>query len=87
MSRNLDIVTFDALFAKYRRDAHSERDKVARFERLMRGYLLTEPVYRDTFSHVWLWSDFFARGEFGGRDIGIDIVAQTYTGQLLGHTV
>ena len=75
------MLTFDDLLAKYRSEAFHKSDQGTRFERLMRGFLLTEPVYRDTFKRVWLWSDFFAKGEFGGHDIGIDIVAETYTGQ------
>lgn len=56
----------------------SERDKGARFERLMKAYLQSEPKYTTILKTVWLWEEFPYRNEFGGKDLGIDIVALTY---------
>ncbi|MHB8132047.1 MAG: restriction endonuclease, partial [Mobilitalea sp.] len=68
---------FQTILEKYRRFSFSERDKGVRFERLMQAYLQTEPIYAGRFKHVWMWEEFPYRKEFGGKDIGIDLVAQT----------
>jgi len=73
-------VTFQSILDRFRRESSSERDKGARFERLMRDYLLTEPHYAGLFKTVWLWSDFPYRAALGGQDTGIDIVALTAQG-------
>jgi len=73
-------VTFNDILMKYRAGSFSERDKGARFERLMRAYLLTDPKYTSTLKNIWLWEDFFAREELGGADTGIDLVAETFDG-------
>jgi len=74
------IVSFNDLLDKYRKDPLSEHDKGAKFERLMQAYLQTDPKYAGLFKHAWLWSEFFGRGDFGGNDIGIDLVAETMQG-------
>ena len=73
---NLDII-----LSKYRAISFSEHDKGARFERLMRAYLLTDPKYTAQLQHVWLWEDFFAREQLGSVDSGIDLVAETISGE------
>lgn len=73
-------MNFIKVLEKYRTNAFSERDKGNRFERLIRAYLLTEPIYKTTIETVWLWKDFPYRDDFGGKDIGIDLVAKTYDG-------
>ena len=50
----LSVVTIDELLEKYRSAEISERDKGTKFERLMKNFLLTNPVYRGKFSNVWL---------------------------------
>ena len=71
---------FARILDKYREESLSERDKGNRFELLMLRYLKTDPVFANTLSEVWLWNDFFAKGEFGGKDVGIDLVAETFDG-------
>lgn len=44
------VVTVDELLEKYRSAEMPERDKGAKFERLMKNFLLTNPVYRGKFS-------------------------------------
>ncbi len=73
---------FVQILDKYREEALSERDKGNRFELLMLRYLKTDPVYASTLANVWLWNDFFAKGEFGGKDVGIDLVAETFGGNF-----
>lgn len=71
---------FNEVLKKYRSEAYSERDKGTRFERLMQAYLKTDPLYADRFQTVWLWDDFPYKSDFGGKDVGIDLVAQTESG-------
>ncbi len=71
---------FQTILEKYRHFSFSERDKGARFERLMQAYLQTEPIYAGRFKHVWMWEEFPYRKDFGGKDTGIDLVAQTQDG-------
>lgn len=54
--------------------ALSETDKGAKFERLMKAFLTTDPAYADQFKDVWLWQEWPGRG--GKHDTGIDLVAQ-----------
>ena len=70
-------MTFHDLLDRYRKLAFSERDKGARFERLIQAFLQTDPLYAEMFQHVWLWNDFPYRQQFSGKDTGIDLVAQT----------
>ena len=56
--------------------ATSQAEKGRLFERLMKTYLTQDPLYRDRFANVWLWSEWVAsRSDFSGGDIGIDLVA------------
>ncbi len=73
-------MTFNDILEKYRKLSFSERDKGNRFERLMQAYLLTDPKYANRFIKVWLWKDFPGKGDFGGGDTGIDLVALTIEG-------
>ncbi|GAA3278274.1 DEAD/DEAH box helicase [Nesterenkonia halobia] len=57
------------------------RDRGDKFERLIRSYLTTDPVWSDEFSEVWLWSEYPDRGN--RRDNGVDLVAKSrFTGEL-----
>lgn len=71
---------FNSILEKYRKISFSERDKGDRFERLIQGYLQTEPLYASKFKNVWMWNDFPAKNDFGGKDTGIDLIAQTFEG-------
>ncbi|HUD06953.1 MAG TPA: type ISP restriction/modification enzyme [Candidatus Saccharimonadales bacterium] len=74
-------MTFNEILHKYRDISSSERDKGDRFERLMQSYLLTEPLYRNKFTKVWMWNDFPGRKDLGSKDTGIDLVAKTFDGE------
>ncbi|MDH1274159.1 type ISP restriction/modification enzyme [Stenotrophomonas sp. GD03937] len=54
--------------------ATDHRDKGGKFERLIRAYLTTDPLYVSRYSDVWLWTDWPDRG--GKADTGIDLVAK-----------
>lgn len=75
------MTTFIKIIDKFRREAWSERDKGFRFERLMQAYLKTTSLYAGRFEEVWLWSEFPCHDQFGGKDIGIDLVAKTFSGE------
>lgn len=45
----------------------------------MQLWLKTDPRYNDL-RYVWLWEEFPGRKDFGGSDIGIDLVAKTEQG-------
>lgn len=59
----------------------NERFKGARFEVLIKYWLQTDPRYCDQLTDVWLWEDFPSRKDFGGKDLGIDLVARTEMGE------
>jgi len=71
---------FSKILSKYRDISYSERDKGNRFERLIQAYFYTDPKYTHL-AKVWLWNEFPYRKDFGGHDIGIDLVAQTTEGE------
>jgi predicted helicase len=66
-------MSFKNILEKYWKYSFSERDKGARFERLMQAYLQTDPQYANKFKNIWLWNEFFAKGDLGGNDTGIDL--------------
>ncbi len=74
--------SFTRILDKYRDESISQRDKGNKFELLMQRYLKTDPIYANTLSEVWLWNDFFAKDQFGGKDVGIDLVAETTGGSF-----
>lgn len=73
---------FSWILDKYRTESLSEKDKGNKFELLMLRYLKTDPTYAGMFENVWLWNDFFAKDQFGGKDVGIDLVAETVDGNF-----
>lgn len=54
--------------------ATDHRDKGDKFERLIKAYLSTDPLYVARFSDVWLWNEWPERK--GKADTGIDLVAR-----------
>ena len=74
------MLPFHKVLNKYRQESFSERDKGNRFERLIQAYLKTDPRYTSMLSEVWLWNEFPFSSEFGGKDLGIDLVAKTADG-------
>lgn len=75
------MTTFTKIINKFRHEAWSERDKGFRFERLMQAYLKTTALYEGRFEEVWLWTEFPYHDQFGGKDVGIDLVAITFSGE------
>ena len=76
-------MTIDELLESYRDVfALTEAEKGAKFERLMKNFLLTYPVWRNKISRVWRWREFPFRDQLGGVDLGIDLVAETFNGEF-----
>ena len=64
-----------------RSNAGSEFEKGRLFERLMKAYLRQDPLYRERFSTVWLWSEWAeTKSGFTANDTGVDLVAQERDG-------
>lgn len=74
------VMTFNEILHKFRSESFTEHDKGTQFERLMRLWLLSDPRYSNL-TDVWLWEDFPSRGDLGGRDTGIDLVARADNGE------
>ncbi len=53
-----------------------ERDKGDLFERLTKRWLEVDPVYRDFFDRVWMYSEWAEESGLGKNDVGIDLVAR-----------
>lgn len=75
-------MTIDSLLEDYQIFAMTDVEKGERFERLMRNFLLTYPVWRGIVADVWRWKDFPYRNELGGKDLGIDLVVKTVGGDF-----
>ncbi|MDM4772408.1 DEAD/DEAH box helicase family protein [Solimonas sp. SE-A11] len=78
----------NTLLDSFRHSAASEREKGNYFERLVKAYLINEPFYADLYGgRVWLWEEWRAQaakrglGDVGA-DAGIDLVAETSSGEL-----
>ncbi len=68
---------FQRVLDHIRSIAGTEAEKGRLFERLMKAYFEQDPLYRDRFSHVWLWPEWAAaRPDFDGGDTGVDLVAE-----------
>ncbi len=73
-------MTFIDVLKNIRKKAFSQHDKGHRFEKLMKAYLQTDPLYANKLKKIWLWSDFPFKKDFSGKDTGIDLVAKTNEG-------
>ena len=73
--------TLSDILEEFRQLNISKRGLGNQFERLIAGYLKTDPLYTVRFSDVWLWSEWPNRPNRG--DTGIDLVAKDrFTGEL-----
>ena len=72
---------FQRMLDHIRSIADSESEKGRLFERLMKTYFIKDPLYKERFSEVWLWSEWAdLRPDFEGTDTGIDLVAEERQG-------
>ena len=77
---------FQDILKAFREQSITEKEKGGKFEQLMKGYLLTSPIYASTLKKVWLWNEFPYKSQFGGKDLGIDLVALSYVGGYIGES-
>lgn len=56
-----------------------EKARGLQFEKYCKWFLENEPYYKQTFKAVWLWKNWPERR---GRDKGIDLIAQTWSGEI-----
>lgn len=71
-----NTTTIYSILAAMRLAAATERDKGARFEKLICRWLTADPVYAALFDKAWLWADFANEAGIAAADMGIDIVAR-----------
>lgn len=62
------------ILTEIRQKSLTEKEKGTDFERLMKLWFLTGPRYANL-QQVWLWEEFPARKDFGGKDLGFSLVA------------
>lgn len=75
------MTTIHDLLDEYAATAPDTRTKGFYFERLIREFLATDPVYAAKYDEVWLWQNW--PGRAGKADTGIDLVArERYTGEF-----
>lgn len=73
---------FRDILNTFRKGSFSKREQGTKFELLMLRWLKTCSLYKDTFSQVWMFSDFPSKADLGGVDTGIDLIAKTYQGDF-----
>lgn len=71
------MTVLNNLLQQYRHQATDTRNLGDKFERLIANVLVTDLLYANEYSDVWLWNEWQHRS---GADVGIDLVAKTKTG-------
>jgi predicted helicase len=67
------MTALNSLLQQFRQSATDNRNLGDKFERLIANVLVTDPLYAEKYSDVWLWSEWQDRS---GADVGIDLVAK-----------
>lgn len=71
------MTALEQLLDQYRQVSQTEREKGTYFEELARAYFRNEPIYRDLYADVQLYSDWAKANGKDAKDVGIDLVATT----------
>ena len=72
---------FQRVLDQIRATAGSESRKGRLFERLMATFFAQDPLYRERFKDIRLWSDWASeRSGFNRKDLGVDLVAEERSG-------
>ncbi|MGE0999812.1 type ISP restriction/modification enzyme [Bacillus sp. Gnz1/3] len=74
---------FDTLIQQIDRISDNQRLRGTYFEYLVKAYLKNEPTYKNEFNNVWMLNEVPAEFNIPKVDIGVDLVAQKHTGQLV----
>lgn len=79
MNRPSKIENIHDLLNQFREMAENNRDLGTKFELLMKSYFEIDPIYKDKFKKVSMWSDWdYAENS----DNGIDLVAEGHDGEF-----
>lgn len=73
-------LTANQVHAELRSLADSSFTQGKLFERVMVKYFMQAPLYREKLKNVQLWEDWAHEHGIDGRDVGIDLVADTHDG-------
>lgn len=76
-------MSFDYLVQQINNLADTQRDRGTYFEYLARAYFQNEPTYRNEFRNVWVLADVPVEYGIPKSDIGVDLVAEKHTGELV----
>lgn len=76
-------MTFDNLVHQINELAETQRDRGTYFEYLARAYLQNEPTYQNEFKNVWMLAEVPEKFGIPKVDLGVDLVAEKYTGELV----
>lgn len=76
------MATFDQLVEQIDGNLDKQRDRGTAFEKMVVAYLKNEPAYKQKFSDVWMLSEVPEKYGIPKRDLGVDIVARDYAGNL-----
>lgn len=76
-------MSFDSLVQQINELAETQRDRGTYFEYLARAYFQNEPTYQNEFKNIWMLADVPEEHGIPKTDIGVDLVAETFTGELV----
>lgn len=80
-SENASVSALQILLDRYREASLTNREHGTYFEELTVRYLTNEPAYRDLYREVLTYADWAAKQGIDKRDVGIDLVAETRSGE------
>ena len=75
--------SFISLINEIDNEIHTQRDRGTMFEHLVQAYLKNEPTYKNEFQNVWMLSEVPEEMGIPKIDLGVDLIAQKYTGELV----
>lgn len=76
------MATFDQLVKQVDDNLDKQRDRGTAFEKMVVAYLKNEPTYKQKFSNVWMLNEVPEEYGIPKRDLGVDIVARDFAGNL-----
>ncbi|PWT36571.1 type ISP restriction/modification enzyme [Limosilactobacillus reuteri] len=76
------MATFDELVKQIDDNLENQRDRGTAFEKMVVAYLKNEPTYKQTYADVWMLNEVPEEYGIPKRDLGVDIVACDYAGNL-----
>lgn len=80
--RSRQVSGLQDLLDRFRAASATNREQGTYFEELTVAYLKTEPAYRELYREVRTYEAWAAKQGLDQRDAGIDLVAETVTGEV-----